>query len=288
VIHFFGLTQDLNLAIVARFAAARGIPLVVQYHGGGPARTRLRRAAQRHNLRRADRLLFTTRAHAEPWVAFAPGACRGKVVELMETSSTFRIRPRDAARAITDMTGDPVVLWAGRLHQIKDPLTAVRGFERVLARWPDAHLYLYYLTDELLPELRSLVASRPSLPRRVNFRGRAPHEQMEDIYNSADLLVQASLREFSGFAVLEAMACGVIPVVTDIPSFRSMTCDGRFGSLFPVGDSDALADAMLAIERESIPRRSAEIREHFECHLSFPALARQLDAIYREVASHAG
>jgi glycosyltransferase involved in cell wall biosynthesis len=288
VIHFFGLTLDLNLAIVARFASARGIPLVVQYHGGGPGRTRLRQTLQRYNLRLADRLLFTTLAHAESWVAFAPDACARKVVDLMETSSTFRRRPREEARRVTGMRGDPVLLWVGRLHAIKDPLTALRGFEQVLTCWPDAHLYLHYLTDEMLPDLRAFVASRPCLSGHVHFRGRAPHEQMEAIYNSADVLLQASLREFSGFAVLEAMACGVIPVVTDIPSFRAMTCDGRFGVLFPVEDSDALAAAMLSIDRASIPVCSAAIRLHFERNLSFPALAQRLEAVYREVVCHAG
>jgi glycosyltransferase involved in cell wall biosynthesis len=106
---------------------------------------------------------------------------------------------------------------------------------------------------------------------------------MEATFNSADILLQASLREFSGCAVLEAMACGVIPIVSDIPSFRVMTECGRFGALFPVGDSAALARKLVDLPLESIERRSLAIRAHFEQRLSFDAMARQLVPIYQEM-----
>jgi glycosyltransferase involved in cell wall biosynthesis len=201
----------------------------------------------------------------------------------METSSIFEWQPRREARQETGMVGRPVFLWAGRLHPEKDPMTALRGFERIVSKWPDARLYLYYLTDELLPELQRFVESSPHLSRSVHFRGRAPHEQMASIYNSADFFLQASSREAGGIAVLEAMSCGVIPIVTDIPSFRSMTGGGRYGALFPLGEDESLAREVLSISREEVPRHSRLIRDHFQQHLSFSVLACRLDSVYREL-----
>ena len=106
---------------------------------------------------------------------------------------------------------------------------------------------------------------------------------MAAIYSSADFLLQASRREFSGCAVLEAMACGAIPVVTDIPSFRAMTDRGRLGALFPIGDDRALADGVLAIPPERIPARSAEVAAHFRRELSFAAMAWRLAPVYDEL-----
>ena len=83
------------------------------------------------------------------------------------------------------------------------------------------------------------------------------------------------------------MACGVIPVVTDIPSFRALTSSGTFGVLFPEGDDRSLAEQTLAISRADIPNRRLAICQHFERALSFPALARQLDAIYRRLRASA-
>ena len=124
---------------------------------------------------------------------------------------------------------------------------------------------------------------KPALTDHVHLRGRASFSEMEMIYNSADLLLQASLREFSGCAVLEAMACGVVPVVTDIPSFRAMTGGGRSGGLFPVGDPEVLAREVLSYCQDSFRDHSAAVRADFERALSFSHMAERMETIYRDV-----
>jgi glycosyltransferase involved in cell wall biosynthesis len=281
IIHFFGLTLDLHLWQVLREARRRGALVVAQYHGGEPSRNMLRRFVQRRNLRSTDRLLFTTENHARPWIESGV-TDESRIRAVMETSSVFRWRPRDEARAETGMTGDPVFVWTGRLHPEKDPLTALRGFERIVACRPAARLYCYYLTEELLPTLREFVTSRPSLREAVEFQGRAPFQAMEAIYNSADFFLQCSLREVSGTAPVEAMACGVIPVLSNIPSFRAMTEDARYGILFPIGDDASLAGQVLTLPPQRVSELSESVRAHWKSHLSYPAIARRLDVIYRE------
>jgi glycosyltransferase involved in cell wall biosynthesis len=86
--------------------------------------------------------------------------------------------------------------------------------------------------------------------------------------------------EYSGFVPLEAMACGVVPVLTDLPSFRAMTADGRYGVLFEAGDDAGLARRVLRLDREKLSSLRAEVRAHFERELSFRALADRLEAVY--------
>ncbi len=283
LIHFHGTNLYLNHALLLAMPGGTRPPLVLHYHGGSPSPNRLARRLQRFNFRRAARFLFTTQAHAQPFIEAGLIDEPHRVVEFMQSSSSFRWQARAEARRQTGMTGHPVYLWAGRLDANKDPMTALRGFEQILAARPQAHLYAYYLEDDLLPSLRRHVEAHPALRARVHFQGRALYDQMESIYNSADFIVQGSHHEFSGAAILEAMACGVIPVVTDIPSFRAMTGAGRYGILFPPGDADALARGALAVPPEEIEARSQQVRAWFEQTLSFPALARQLDGIYGDV-----
>ncbi len=283
LIHFHSVNLHWNLLLLFRLLGPGAPPVVLHYHGGYPAVNPLARAAQRANFGRSARQLFSTPAHARPFMEAGILDGPRTVVELMETSSAFSPISKAEARRQTGMEGDPVFLWAGRLHPIKDPLTAVRGFERILQQWPGARLYLHYLTAEMLPEIQAYTAALPALAGRTHFRGRAPYAAMEAIYNSADFLLQASHREFSGCAVLEAMACGAIPLVTDIPSFRAMTDGGRYGLLFPVGDFEALARSALALDRSRLPAYSAEVRSHFERRLSFQAMAGRLEEVYRTV-----
>jgi glycosyltransferase involved in cell wall biosynthesis len=190
------------------------------------------------------------------------------------------------------MFGDPVFVWAGRLDPVKDPLTALRGFDRIRTAWTGAELYLYFLSDTLLPELRAFVASRPGLAGHLHFRGRVDHDQMEAVFSSADLLLQSSrsigwITEYSGFVPLEAMACGVIPVLTDLPAFRAMTADGRYGVLFEAGDDVGLARNVIGLDREKFSARRAVVRAHFERELSFRALADRLEEVYEaSIGSH--
>lgn len=283
LIHFFGLTMDLNLRLVARTANQLQIPLVVHYHGGYPSRNVFRRLVQRANLRSADRILFTAAAQAQPWRAAGVLDDAQRVFECMETSTTFAGLPKGAAREKTRMSGDPIFVWAGRLHPIKDPLTALMAFEAIASQRPEAQLYLHYTSEELLPQLGEFVRARPALAARIHFRGCVPHREMEAIFSASDFLLQASRREFSGLAVLEAMACGAIPVVTDIPPFRVMTERGRVGILFPVGDYTSLVNQVLSVGREELEKRSRSVKEKFRRDLSYPALAGRLRALYAQL-----
>jgi len=281
VVHFAGLTLDLHLALVARECRRQSIPLVVHFHGGVPDRGRLRRI-QHWNAANVDRVLVTTLEQGEPWVSV--GDLRAdQLVEVVESSSPFAGMPRREAQTLTGMVGDPVYLSAGRLDAIKDPLTMLRAFERISAVQRDARLYLYYLTDELLNDIVAFLDARPDLAERVALRGRAPLDEMEAIYSSADVLLQASTREWSGLAVIEAMSCGCIPIVTDIPSFRKITDHGRVGRLVPVGDANAMAKAALALTASERGPLSAAAREHFAESLSFDAMARAISGVYVEV-----
>jgi glycosyltransferase involved in cell wall biosynthesis len=225
---------------------------------------------------------MTTIEQAEPWVA--AGLLRPfQISQVVESSSPFFGIARDEARTRTGMHGDPIYLSAGRLDPIKDPLTMLRGFEQIAAHQSGARPYLYYLTDEMMPEVAGFLGERPMLADRVELRGRVPLDQMEAVYSSADFLLQASLREWSGLAVIEAMSCGCIPIVSDIPSFRMLTADGTVGKLFAVGDSADLASAALSISIADRARLSQAARLHVAQELSFAAMAAKISAVYCEL-----
>ena len=75
---------------------------------------------------------------------------------------------------------------------------------------------------------------------RVTLVGRVDRDELPNYYGAADVFVSGSHYEGSGYALIEAMSAGVVPVVTDIPSFRAIAGDtaramdaGRRGRLRP-------------------------------------------------------
>lgn len=91
--------------------------------------------------------------------------------------------------------------------------------------------------------------------------------------------------ESTGFAPIEALACGTTPLVTNIPSFRRITGWGHAGALFPSRDACALAQAIREWSGRDpkVLRKSARL--HFERALSFDAIGRQLRVVYETLAS---
>jgi glycosyltransferase involved in cell wall biosynthesis len=137
-----------------------------------------------------------------------------------------------------------------------------------------------YRHAPLLDAVRARITGDAALATRVRLLGEVPYPEIQMHYRAADFLVQASHAEGSGGALIDALACGTTPLVTDIASFRRITGEGEFGALVPMDDAAALATAIRdwsGRERTTLRRRA---REHFERDLSFDAIGRQLRVAY--------
>jgi glycosyltransferase involved in cell wall biosynthesis len=206
------------------------------------------------------------------------------VFEILESSSHFTVGDQDVARAATGLYGDPCLVWVGRLSPVKDPLMVLDALAQAIPQLRDPHLWCYYTQAPLHREVTRRLEQDDRLAQRTHLQGRVPHAQIEAVMRSADFFVTGSRREGSGYAVIEAMACGTPPIVTDIPAFRSLTDGGTVGALVPPGDPSAMA---LALTEWSLQdRRSVRsmVRTHFDRALSFRVLGGELRAAYRKLA----
>ena len=269
-IHGIGHAQELQ---------PNGKPLrvLVQDHGGGvPARWR--HPLLRRRLRAVHGAAFTAREQADAYRHVLPAAVR--VFEVLESSTHFQPGDQNEARAHTGLGGDPCVLWVGRLDANKDPLTVLEAVRLATAELPNLELYCCYGSTDLLAEVQTIIAGSSELRGRVHLLGAVPHDRVQQLARAADLYVAASHSEGSGYALIEAIACGLTPVVTDIPSFRQITGRGALGTLVPLRDAHALADALVKQARVARPAQRAAALQHFQRNLSFAAVGQQLRAAY--------
>ena len=270
-------TLHAHAAIVAQ-DHSNGLP---QLHRVSPGAS-LRHAVWRRCMRVPDGFLFSVAEQANEWRQIGFIARHQPVYQVMETSTAMRPMPRPAARLASGVDGLPSVLWVGRLNANKDPLTILHGFERSLAWLPGATLTMIYSTDDLLPAVRDRLRDSPTLQRRVRLVGRVPPHLMPAFYSAADLFVLGSHHEGSGFSLIEACACGAVPVVTNIPPFRAITADGSLGALWNVGDAAGFARALVEAGQRDLAARRARIQEHFDHSLSWAVVGRQALDAYRD------
>lgn len=279
-LHGLGFLREVNWLS----ELAPEVPLLLQDHAAQPPRHPLTCWRWRRALTRVRGLVFCAREQARPFTRRGLVSARTRIYEVPEASSDFRPRERDAARRLTGLAGDPALLWVGHLNANKDPLAVLDGVALAAPQLPGLQLWMCFGSAPL----RQAVAERlrdPRLAGRVHLLGRVPHDQVELLMSAADFLVQGSHREGSGYSVIEAMACGLSPIVTDIPSFRSLLGTlpmQQAAALWPVGDAPKLAEALLRLARQPASLRRRQVQARFEAHCSLAALGRSLVAVYED------
>jgi glycosyltransferase involved in cell wall biosynthesis len=231
----------------------------------------------------ADALLVSSPGHVAAWEASGASPPGLRVLDVMEASTALRPMRQPEAATRSGMAGDPAVLWVGRLTPNKDPLTMLEGFSRFIERHPHAALSMVFNGGTLVEAVRARIEHDSRLKSRVRVVGAVAADDMAAYFSAADIFVSASHREGSGYAAIEAMACGAAPVLTDIPSFAALTNGGKVGALWQPGQAQELCAALS--RTAAAPRASlrASVRERFTSALSWDVLGRRAVEIYREV-----
>lgn len=130
---------------------------------------------------------------------------------------------------------------ASRMEPGKEPQCLIRATEILRNRGHAVHLYLAG-EGALLPELQALVSSL-DLSDRVHFHGLLAGESLVDFYNSLDIYVHSSLSETQSNSVIQAIACGLPVVGTDIPGINDVVHES-FAVLVPASSVESLASGI--------------------------------------------
>jgi len=235
--------------------SALGSDLLVDY----PA-SAVHRAQVRFALSRAD--LVTTDADVLSAAAREAGAHADRILKAYFGIDETLFHPGDAVRD----SDPPLVVSTRNLHPVYDLDTLLGAAPAING----AGARIILCGDG--PERGRLEerAAREGLD--AVFAGRQAPEAIAALLRRAAVYVSTARSDSTSVSLIEAMACGAVPVVTGIEANREWIDDGRGGRLVPPGDSAALAgavadvlgdDAFAAAARER-NRRIVEERGRFE------------------------
>ncbi len=171
-----------------------------------------------------------------------------------------------------DEPGPPVILGAGRLAREKNFATLIRAFEQV-SKDKDCRLVILG-EGPLRGELERLVAEL-GLNGCVSLPGYA--ENPFAFMKRASLFALSSDWEGSGNVLIEAMALGTPVVSTACDGPSEILAGGKYGALVPIGDFNALAEAMLETMRQ--PLSAALLQEGAEPFSVTSSARRYLEAL---------
>lgn len=177
------------------------------------------------------------------------GASKTRVIPNGVVLSRLRNIPRPGGLHVP-----PRLLFFGRVVPIKDVKTFVKVIKELTVIWPNLEARIAGPTDEDVPyyqECEQLVRSL-QLGQNIRFLGRV---EAETVYAWPDLLVLTSISEAQPLVILEANACGIPVVATDVGACRELLegaapadrALGPSGLITPVGDVAALARSIRTL-----------------------------------------
>ncbi|MBI4530111.1 MAG: glycosyltransferase family 4 protein [Candidatus Latescibacteria bacterium] len=228
-------------------------PLVQTVHGSDllvdVARSFEKRFFVRYALRKAD-LITSAAKHMTERVAVL-GIDWKKVVTFQYGIDVDRFAlPVDANQR------NPMRVISTRAFDWKYQLdTLIRAIPHVVKETPEAEFFLIGDgpdRDRLLQMIEDL-----GVGWAVQLPGRVYSQDMIGLLQSGTVYVSTSVTDGASLSLLEAMGCGLFPVVTDIEANREWITDGENGWLFPVGASEKLALKILQVLRDSSLRQRA-------------------------------
>ena len=267
-----------NYGLMGVLAGVR--PLVVTAWGSdllvAARRDVLQRARARFVLTRADRVLADSANLAA--AARAQGGREDHVLEIPWGIDPARFRPA-AVR-------EPGLLLSTRMHEpVYDLPTLVRGVAPVLAARPETRLAI--AGEGRGRAALEALAARLIPSGRYRFVGRLEPDEMAAWLGRAELYLSASRSDSTSVSLLEAMASGAVPVVSDLEGNREWVSDGEGARLFAPGDaagceravSAALDDAAWRARARAHNGRVIEARGIWSRNLS------RIEALFESLAA---
>jgi glycosyltransferase involved in cell wall biosynthesis len=168
----------------------------------------------------------------------ARGFRREQVLDVVYAVDLSNFKPvlqeRPAERPLT-------IINTGSLSLRKGIPYLLEAFRLIRKEVPDARLLL---TDSVMDSAKPILHRYGDLP--IEWSPGLPHDRLAERLRSADLFILPSLEEGLVRTALEAMACGLPVILTPNTGSSDFVTEGSNGSIVPIRDPQAIAQAALA------------------------------------------
>ena len=196
------------------------------------------------SVARADRILANSQATKDDLAAILDVPAEKITVHLLAADERFRPMPTaqtEAALKALELP-DECLLFVGTIEPRKNLAGLAAAYRALRSQMPDApklvivgRLGWHY--QQAIADIRAL-----GIDEHILLRHAVSDEQLPAVYNRACAVVLPSFHEGFGLTALEAMACGAVPLVSQVGALGEIVSD--VGARFDPHDHDAIAAAM--------------------------------------------
>lgn len=294
-----------GLAAEALSDAWGGIPVMHMFHTLGEMKNRVARSeaeragedrlnGERQVLRRADRIVVATmaeltqlrflyKADADKMVIIPPG---------VDTSHFYPIPADEAKQYIGLRPENRMVLFVGRIEPLKGVDTLIQAMSCLDLQGVHRPVHLAIIggdvnvsPDDMSDEMTRLqnLCDELCMGGMVVFLGKRGQDTLPYYYSAAEVVVMPSLYESFGMVALEAMACGVPVVASEVGGLGYLVQNGLTGYTIPDSDPQALCEKLSMLLgnadlRHEMGHRAAE----YAADYAWGKITSQIIDVYKE------
>lgn len=177
------------------------------------------------------------------------------------------------------------ILWLRAFHDVYQPEMAVAVLASVLKVFPQATLTMVGPDkgDGSLAKTR-MAAERTRVLERITFTGPVPKEIVPQIMRQHDVFINTPSIDNMPVSVIEAMACGLPVVSTNVAGIPYLIENGRTGLLVSPGDSQGMAAAVRSLFAQPgfarrLSRHGREVAESLDWDVVLPKWRSLFNAV---------
>jgi D-inositol-3-phosphate glycosyltransferase len=293
----------LSGRLAAIFKERWSAPLVAMFHTLARAKTRapLAEAEREDHVREeielrtmaiADRVIATTPADRDHMTRYY-GAARSSisVIPCGVDTTLFRPRQRAAARRRLGLGSERVLVFVGRIQQLKGIDLLLRSAAELARDGKPLRVLVVggiprFADGRVSPEqqeMQRLLTLRDELGlgERVHFVGAVDQADLPTYYSAADVTVVPSWYESFGLVALESMACGTPVVAARVGGLASLVRDGETGHLVAWRDPALYAERIREVCEPATRRRMGRAARALAQEYSWPAVAEHVLDVYQ-------
>lgn len=254
-IHAHWLIPQGLCAVLAAAISGRRVPIICTVHGSDVLALTAPpfRMVQRFVGSRCARIGAVSQPVKEALISSGLETAR---IAVLPMGVTVEKRPRRVVAKDEFRIG-----FAGRLIDQKGLPTLLKAFKIVLATLPGAELWI--AGDGPDRARYEGLAAELGISKQVRFIGSVSQREVMELFAQSQIVaVPSEGAEGLGLVALEAMAAGCPVVASDLPAFRTFIEDQRTGVLFPMGQADGLANALVRLAGQPALRESLAAAGH--------------------------
>jgi len=165
------------------------------------------------------------------------------------------------------------------LQPLKNPLLIFKAFRIVKESEPSAKLDVFGSRNDAMVQL----ATHLGLPDDVSYHEEVPQHVLAEHMNRSTGLILYSTFETFGCVIIEANACGLPVIVSDIPTFHETVTEGKNGYFVPLYSAEELAQRMLELIKNRSSFNSNAIATKTGSKYSYAVVGEQFSKWYREM-----